>query len=87
MIEDESLGTKYSFAKELIDKDFIPSYRRTCHSFQGSSIDDGITIFDSDIFFVSRKWVWTVVTRATDLTKVRFFTGSLNGMIISIKEV
>ena len=31
---------------EVIKKHFIHSYCRTCHSFQGSSIDDKITIFD-----------------------------------------
>jgi hypothetical protein len=73
VLEDESIGAKYNLPSALVDKHFIPSYCRTCHSFQGSSIDDEITIFDSDFWFVTRKWVYTAVTRATDLNKVQFY--------------
>ena len=60
---------------ELIRKHFIHSYCRTCHSFQGSSISDKITIFDWKFFFVNRKWLYTAVTRATELSNVVFFDG------------
>jgi hypothetical protein len=76
VLEDESVGVKFSLPSNLVEKHFIPSYCRTCHSFQGSSIDDEITIFDSDFWFVTRKWVYTAVTRATDLKKVKFYIGS-----------
>ncbi|MFM7990157.1 MAG: C-terminal helicase domain-containing protein, partial [Candidatus Fonsibacter sp.] len=42
------------------------NYCRTCHSFQGSTIDEAITIFDHKIAYVSRKWLYTAVTRATN---------------------
>ena len=72
---DESTGQAFTLNKEHIVKNFVHSYCRTCHSFQGSSIDDAITIFDSDFYFVTRKWIYTAVTRATDLSKVFFYTG------------
>jgi len=56
----------------LIKKNFIHNYTRTCHSFQGSSIDGPITVFDWKFAFVNRKWVWTAITRARDLKKVYF---------------
>ena len=62
-------------SKFQIDKHFIFSYCRTCHSFQGSSIDGEICIFDHDFFFVSRKWIYTAVTRATELKNVFFYGG------------
>ena len=36
----------FELNREVIKKHFIHSYCRTCHSFQGSSIDGKITIFD-----------------------------------------
>ena len=46
----------------------------TCHSTQGSSIDDTITIFDYNHFLVKNypEWIFTAVTRARDLDKVKF---------------
>jgi ATP-dependent exoDNAse (exonuclease V) alpha subunit len=54
-------------------KHFIHSYCRTCHSFQGSSINRTITVFDWRFFFVNRKWIYTAVTRAMELNGVFFF--------------
>ena len=61
--------------RDLIKQHFIHSYCRTCHSFQGSSIEGKITIFDWRFFFVNRKWIYTAVTRATELKNVCFFAG------------
>lgn len=63
--------------KDLIKKHFIHAYCRTCHSFQGSSIADKITIFDWKYKFVNRKWIYTAVTRATELKNVYFYDGTL----------
>ena len=57
----------------LIKKNFVHDYCRTCHSFQGSSIDEAITIFDWKFVHVDRKWIYTAITRATDLKKVYFY--------------
>jgi hypothetical protein len=71
----EELGRKQSLElkKDIVKKHFIHSYCRACHSFQGSSISDKITTFDWNFFFVNRKWVYTAVTRATELKNVVFF--------------
>ena len=39
---------------------------------QGSSIDTGITISDYQHFNISKEWLWTAISRATDLNKVMF---------------
>ena len=48
-------------------------YCRTCHSFQGSTAEEAITIFDHKFAYASSKWLYTAVTRATDLKKVYFY--------------
>ena len=65
--------------KSTVEKFFVYNYCRTCHSFQGSSIDDKITIFDWRFKFVNRKWLYTAVTRATDLKNVVFYSGKDEG--------
>ena len=37
---------------------------------QGINIDDAITIFDHQFAYANRQWLYTAVTRATDLKKV-----------------
>ena len=56
-----------------VAKCFAHNYCRTCHSFQGSSIPDAITIFDWQFPRVNRKWIYTAVTRATELKNVAFY--------------
>jgi hypothetical protein len=58
---------------DVVIKHFIHSYCRTAHSYQGSSVDGKITVFDWRFFFVSRKWLYTSVTRATELKNVYFY--------------
>ena len=57
----------------LIKKDFVHYYCRTCHSFQGSTIEDAIAIFDHKFAYATRKWLYNAVTKATDLKKVFFY--------------
>ena len=57
----------------LIKKNFLHNYCRTCRSFQGNTIEDAITIFDHKFAYATRKWLYTAVTRATDLKKVLFY--------------
>ena len=76
MIKELHSATALELKLEVIKKHFIHSYCRTCHSFQGSSIDDKITIFDWRFFFVNRKWIYTAVTRATELKNDFFFSGA-----------
>ena len=72
---DESSNTTYTIPTDLIQKHFIHSYCRTCHSFQGSTIDAAIMIFDWKFRHSSRKWLYTAVTRATSLNNVWLFDG------------
>ena len=51
----------------------VHNYCRTCRSFQGCSIDEAITIFDHKFTNVNRKWLYTAITRATDLKQVYFY--------------
>ena len=56
-----------------IKSNFIFNYCCTCHSCQGSSIDDSITIFDYNFKYVNREWLYVAITRATDLSQVYFY--------------
>ena len=58
---------------DAVRKKFIHAYCRTCHSFQGTSLSDRLTIFDWKFAHVNRKWLYTSVTRATELTSVLFY--------------
>ena len=56
----------------LINKNFAHNYCKTCHSVQGSNIDDAITNFDHKFAYVTRKWLYTAITKATDLKQVYY---------------
>ena len=69
-----TLNGETTLPLEVVKKSFMHNYCRTCHSFQGSTIKDkAITIYDWKFFHVNRKWLYTAITRATDLSKVYFF--------------
>ena len=55
---------------------FILSYANTCHSVQGMSIDEPITIFDVNTPYVDRYFVWTALTRSTNFENVTIFEHS-----------
>ena len=48
-------------------------YCRTCHSFQGASIDQEMCIFDCDFHYVNRFWLWTAIARTKQLNNVFFY--------------
>jgi hypothetical protein len=72
-IYDDSTKNEYIVPIGKIKSNFIFAYCGTCHSYQGSSIDESLTIFDYKYHFVDRKWIWTSITRATDLNNVWFY--------------
>ena len=80
IITDQSINESYTVPIKSIKANFIHGYCRTCHSLQGSSISREITIFDWELFYTSRKWIYTAVTRATDLKKVYFYNGKSEEM-------
>lgn len=70
-VEDKTL----KFPIKMLSHFTLP-YANTCYSVQGVSIDDSITIFDANTPYVDRFFVWTALTRATNLAKVKFFEHS-----------
>ncbi|MFM7981802.1 MAG: C-terminal helicase domain-containing protein, partial [Candidatus Fonsibacter sp.] len=54
-------------------EEFTQNYCRTCHSLQGNTIEEAITIFDHKFAYASRKWLYTAVTKATNLNQVYFY--------------
>ena len=73
-IENIKDKKKYTLTEELLNKHFRYGYCATCHSCQGASINNNITIHEWDrSYLVSREWVWTSLTRARDFNKVAFF--------------
>ena len=68
-----TLSNAMTLPVSLIKQNFVHNYCKTCHSFQGNTIEEAITIFDHKFAYVTRKWLYTAVTRATDLNKVFFY--------------
>ena len=74
IIENIKDKKKYTLTEELLNKHFRYGYCATCHSCQGASINNNITIHEWDrSYLVSREWVWASLTRARDFNKVAFF--------------
>ncbi|MFM7979310.1 MAG: hypothetical protein ACKPKO_08345, partial [Candidatus Fonsibacter sp.] len=58
-----TLSNAMTLPVNLIKNNFVHNSCKTCHSFQGNTIEDAATIFDHA--YVSRKWLYTAVTKAT----------------------
>ena len=54
-------------------QNFIYASCYTCHSKQGCSIDGDVIIYDWMYNYVSKEWLYTAITRAKDLNKIRFY--------------
>ncbi len=52
-------------------------YARTCHSMQGLSVEGEVTIFEVDNPNASVEWLYTAITRTTNLKNVYIFRGEL----------
>ena len=84
-IEDDELGKQitlqniarqedeFMLSEPIVDKIFIYPYCATCHSSQGSSVKESITIHEWDLPITSREWIWTALTRCVDFRKVKFY--------------
>ena len=57
----------------ILRSHFIFAFCYTCHSVQGCSIDDDVTIFGWNHHLITREWLWTGITRARDLNRVKFY--------------
>jgi hypothetical protein len=60
---------------DTIHEYFISSYASTCHSYQGSSTDEKITIFDYSSQFITAEWLYVACTRCTDFNNVYYYNG------------
>ena len=69
--EDDAQHVILKTAK--LTKHFKLPYALTLHSVQGMSINEPLTIFNIDSPYVDRKFVYTAITRATDLKNVTIF--------------
>ena len=76
IMQDICEGDEIVVPIEMITDHFRLSYGSTCHSFQGLSVDGGLTIFDSNTCRINRKWLYTAITRSTDLSKIQIFKHS-----------
>ncbi|MFM7986469.1 MAG: hypothetical protein ACKPKO_44870 [Candidatus Fonsibacter sp.] len=68
-----TLSNGMTLRVNLIQHNFTHNYCKTCHSFLGNTIEESITIFDHKFVYVSRKWLYTAVTKATNLNQVYFY--------------
>ena len=67
-----TLNNAMTLTNRLIKKHFVHNYCRNCHSFQGSSNNEAITVFDPKLAYVTRKRRYTVITKATDLKQLYY---------------
>ena len=64
----------YNTSISTLDEHFRYGYCATCHSSQGASVDKSITIHEwQKQHLITREWLWTSLTRATDINKVMFY--------------
>jgi hypothetical protein len=85
VLQELNASSTIELKLDVVHKHFIHSYCRTTHSYQGSSIDAKITVFDWRFFFVSRKWIYTSVTRATEL-KMFSFTIPRKRLLVTMRR-
>ncbi len=69
---DELTKDTLTLTLKQIETFFKHSYCYTCHSRQGSTIEKPITIHQWDFKYITRKWLYTAITRTTDLNNVYF---------------
>ena len=86
-LTDENTSESITLTLTQIETNFIHSYCNTCHSLQGSSIKKPITIHQWNFQHVSRKWLYTAITRATDLSNVYFMISDKDEKTETITEV
>jgi hypothetical protein len=70
---DETTKEEFNLFRKFVDNHFIWSYCTTVHSCQGSSVDGKVIIHEYNHFYSNRKWIYTAVTRTTNINNVYFF--------------
>ena len=76
-LEVEHYHEKKDITTYILKDHFDYSYCKTCHSAQGLSIDNDITIFDCNISpYVDKNFIYTAITRVRDLKQITIFKHS-----------
>ena len=76
IIIDELSKDEFEIINGMVYKTLKLSYISTCHSVQGTTINQPITIFDCNISHVSRTYVWTAITRVRTLDDLTIYEHS-----------
>jgi hypothetical protein len=74
-IKDEVDDIEYKINVGMLQTHFKLNYCLTCDSVQGLSFgeDEKITIFDSNLPYTDRKYLWTAITRCRKLDNVNIY--------------
>ena len=75
-IEEPVDGIEMTLDLKLLKDMFKLPYCSTCHSLQGLTKDENVTIFDCNTPYVGKKYIWTAITRARELKNVIIFEHS-----------
>ncbi len=73
-------------AIDAVRKNFIHSHCRTCHSFQGTSLDERLTIFDWKFAHVNRKWLYTGSPERAQAVLLQYFTKKVDRYEEQVKK-
>ena len=85
IIHEKIDNNDISLTYHVFNKHFKMPYANTCDSVQGLSINGKITIFDCNTPYVDRYFMWTALTRSTNLNNVQIYEHS-KGEVMSLKR-
>jgi hypothetical protein len=68
-LNDRTTGKIFTLPINVLDN-FSLNYAQTCHSLQGITVQDAITIFNVNYMFVTEEWFWTAITRCTSIDSI-----------------
>jgi hypothetical protein len=68
-ITDPFTKESFDLTIDYLDK-FSLNYSQTCHSLQGITVQNEITIFNIGFLFVTREWFWTAISRCTSIKDI-----------------
>jgi hypothetical protein len=66
-------GEEQHIGDRIIKDSSIFDYCSTCHSSQGASINGKVCSFDYQNKLANWRWLWTAITRATQIENVYFY--------------